>query len=65
MKRTLWLLSFCLLGHAVTLAGEAVPPPTHPDSKGWPDLLAADLSNVVAPRGIWSFTDGVLTATED
>ena len=34
-------------------------------SKGWQPLFAADLSNAAYPEGVWSVTDGVLTATED
>jgi|SRR5512133_3074828 hypothetical protein len=37
----------------------------HPESNKWPDLFTADLSNAEYPAGIWSFTDGILTATED
>lgn len=37
----------------------------HPESSKWPDLFTADLSNAEYPAGIWSFTDGILTATED
>lgn len=39
----------------------------HPDTTGaeWTELFSADLSNALAPEGVWSFTDGVLTATED
>lgn len=37
----------------------------HPDSAGWDSLFAHDLSNAMAPAGVWSFTDEVLTATED
>lgn len=40
-------------------------PAVHPDSSGWAELFAADLSNTVFPEGIWYFEDGVLTATED
>jgi len=29
------------------------------------DLFAADLSNAEFPEGIWTFTDGILTASED
>ena len=35
----------------------------HPDTTGWKDLFATDLSNTVAPGG-WSFTDGVLVAKD-
>jgi hypothetical protein len=35
-------------------------PGTHPDSTGWPDLFAADLSDAVCPPGVWSWKDRVL-----
>jgi len=47
------------------IAEDAVPPTSHPDSSGWQDLLAKDLSNAIYPKGVWSFDDGVLTATKD
>jgi hypothetical protein len=31
----------------------------------WQDLFAADLSNATYPEGVWTFEDGVLTASED
>jgi hypothetical protein len=37
----------------------------HPDSAGWENLFAEDLSNAVFPKGVWYFENGVLTATED
>lgn len=37
----------------------------HPDTTGWESLFAADLSNAAKPEGVWSVTEGVLTATED
>jgi hypothetical protein len=37
----------------------------HPDVSGWPNLFAADLSNAQFPAGVWTVTDGVLTASED
>jgi hypothetical protein len=48
----------------VALAGEPGAP-VHPDTAGWQNLFAADLSDAVKPDGVWSFQDGVLTATED
>ncbi|MFS4415566.1 DUF1080 domain-containing protein [Maribacter sp. 2307ULW6-5] len=33
--------------------------------EGWQPLFAQDLSNTIRPEGVWSLTDGVLTATED
>jgi hypothetical protein len=35
----------------------------HPDTTGWKDLFAPDLSNTVAPGG-WGFEDGVLVAKD-
>jgi hypothetical protein len=35
------------------------------DNKKWSDLFAKDLSNAEYPAGIWTFTDGILTASED
>ena len=57
-------LTVCLAIPTLTRADE-VPPQTHPDSAGWKPLFADDLSNATFPKGIWSVTDGVLTATED
>jgi hypothetical protein len=37
----------------------------HPDSSAWANLFAADLSDAIFPEGIWTVTDGVLTASED
>lgn len=44
-----------------------VPATTHPNTAGdaWQDLFAADLSNAMNPSGVWSWQDGLLTATED
>lgn len=44
----------------------ALPLRAHPDTGAWPDLIAPDLSNwKCAKGGVWSFENGVLTATED
>jgi hypothetical protein len=39
----------------------------HPDTSaaGWSDLLKPDLSNAIYVKGVWSVTDGVMTATKD
>ena len=63
MKKLATALTLCLTMAALTQAADA--PKSHPDSSDWPALFKADLSNAVAPEGIWSVTDGVLTATED
>jgi len=55
-----------LAGLPAFLSAQA-PPETHPDTSGpgWVDLFKPDLSNAIRPGDIWSFQDGVLTATED
>ena len=65
MKEMVLVLAICLGCSALTQAGEAIPPKTHPDVSGWTDLFSADLSNAVYPKGVWSFEDGIVTATED
>lgn len=42
-----------------------IPPLRHPDSSGWDNLVADDLSNMILPGDVWSMNDGILTATED
>jgi len=39
----------------------------HPNtsSAGWTDLFKADLSNAIFPKGVWTVTDGVFTASKD
>ncbi|GAB6166559.1 DUF1080 domain-containing protein [Thermostilla marina] len=56
-------LVFCLVVGASLQSAE--PPKGHPDSSDWDDVFAADLSNAVYPEGVWSFDDGILTATKD
>jgi hypothetical protein len=57
-------LALCL--SMATFAQAADTAKSHPDSTGWAPLFEADLSNAIAPEGIWSVdNDGVLTATED
>ena len=41
------------------------PPLTHPDVSSWDNLFSKDLSNAIYPKGIWTFNDGILTASED
>jgi hypothetical protein len=53
------------IGVACLGTAQAAEPAAHPDSKAWDNLIAADLSDANAPKGIWSFDDGVLTATKD
>lgn len=49
-----------------TPAGAAtVRTAVHPDSSTWPSLFKANLSNADNPQGVWTMTDGVLTACKD
>ncbi|MCB9275258.1 MAG: DUF1080 domain-containing protein [Lewinellaceae bacterium] len=43
----------------------AVPPASHPDSGKWENLFSTNLADAIFPAGIWTFSDGVLTASED
>jgi hypothetical protein len=45
----------------------AADPPPQPEATGpgWQPLFAEDLSNTDKPAGVWSVTDGVLTANAD
>ncbi len=42
-----------------------IPSQTHPQSNHWQPLFEPDLSNAIYPKGIWTFEDGILTASED
>jgi hypothetical protein len=37
----------------------------HPDSEKWESLFKTDLSNANFPKGVWTCTKGVFTASED
>jgi hypothetical protein len=38
---------------------------THPDSSGWDALFSPDLSNADDAAGVWSVSNGVMTASQD
>lgn len=64
MKRfTLNLLVVCFV--LSNLAVAATPPTDHPDSSQWDALFSADLSDAIAPEGVWTVEEGVLTASKD
>ncbi len=66
MRRlTLFALTLLLTATGPLLADEPAASKTHPDSKNWDALFAPDLSDAQYPQDIWSFDDGILTATED
>lgn len=59
--------SFMLAGCAAAADREKAPARkmTHPDTTGWEALFADDLSNAQKPKGIWTVSEGVLTASQD
>jgi hypothetical protein len=65
MKKHPYFVLACLLllGPAVVHAQTTLT--EHPNTSNWPDLFNASLTNAMHPDGVWSVTDGVLTATED
>jgi hypothetical protein len=42
-------------------AGESSALKAHPDTTGWTELFSPDLSNALAPAGVWSWKNGELT----
>ena len=64
MKNALCLIVLLLFA---SLSFAQIPPKKHPNTSGseWVPLFKEDLSNAIKPEGVWSFEDGVLTATED
>ena len=63
----LLLAAYTLAGCATAEDGkkDQVRPKTHPDTSGWQSLFAPDLANAQKPEGVWSVSDGVLTASKD
>ena len=59
------VLSCVLLWVSGTAQDLSGPPKTHPDVGSWLDLFDPDLSNAIFPEEIWTFKDGILTASED
>ena len=63
-----WMLALAAIGMGWTVsaaAAENAPPKAHPDSTKWDSLFQEDLSDATAPEGVWTFEDGVLTASKD
>jgi len=57
-------LTVAMLFGAGLMFGTSVSasPAAHPDTAGWKNLIAPDLSNVDMPAGSWEMKDGVLVA---
>jgi len=65
MKNLVFFILALFVGITATAQEIQLPPESHPDSKNWESVFKSDLSDSVFPEGIWSFEDGILTATED
>jgi hypothetical protein len=66
MRSCAVILVLCAAGCSAFKGSSAdAVPQVHPDATGWTPLFAADLSNAEYPSGVWTFADGVLTASED
>ena len=64
--RLLFVLSaVCGLALVSAAAQKPAATPGHPDVTGWADLFKSDLSDAEFPAGIWTYADGILTASED
>ncbi len=64
-KCVLFMLGYLFLAGSALAEAPKAPDKSHPDSSSWQALFAPDLSNAVKPKGVWTTTDGVLTASED
>jgi len=66
MKKLSMCCCFVLLALSSFAADVAATGPlTHPDTTGWQELFAPDLSNAIKPDGVWTFENGELTASKD
>jgi len=64
MKKYIILCLVCVLAVCRTFAEEKITE-AHPDTSGWESLFLPDLSNADYPSGIWSVSNGMLTASKD
>lgn len=60
-----WILCFSITAMLISVGAVAAEPLTHPDTTGWKELFAPDLSNTVKPEGVWTVANGELTASKD
>ena len=70
MRKTLLVIMALGLSLGMSLACRqakepAAPAAAAPQEPQWTDLFTADLSNAIFPAGVWTVSDGVLTASED
>jgi hypothetical protein len=65
MKKKLAIMIVSLAVGVLAQAAERAAPKKQPDSAQWPSLFKADLSDAVYPKGVWTVSGGVLTASKD
>ena len=64
-KLCLVMISSTLIMQTLRGQGQFEKIITHPKLTYYTDLFKQDFSNAIAPEGVWSFKNDVLTATED
>ena len=68
MKKLHILAVIALWGvYSGNMLSAGAQPMSHPDTSqpDWEDLFDIELSNTIKPEGVWSYEDGILTASED
>jgi len=65
MKTYIPIILTLILGIQSCKSSLEIPPISHPDVTNWQALFADDLSDAIFPEGIWTFEEGILTASED
>jgi hypothetical protein len=66
MKKALIISMTCLINLSLFADGQkSSGAGSKNQGAGWQELIAADLSNTESPAGIWTFENGILTASED
>lgn len=66
MRTWVAILTACIfVASGAAAAEQAISPGQHPDTSDWKPLFEPDLSNADYPEGVWTFEDGILTASED
>lgn len=65
--KTFLLLACFVLGSMTRLHAQTTPPKGHPNTStaGWKPLFEGDLSDAGYPKGVWTTSEGVLTASAD
>lgn len=65
MLKNLRSISLTLAACALLNISQAADAKGHPDSKDWPNLFKADLSDAKFPEGVWTVEGDAITASKD